>query len=240
VPVMYDIQTLPERPATVGPADVETALLTRYSALVRLAYLILPPSLGRHRRILAAHGVVQRALPSGRCAGVGAASIQRRLERQLAGETDADDFVRRRVVQCAVKQSQGRTPVRLLPQVWGLRLFPDSGAADDLALDQALSSISPEARAAWALVRAEHLPVGVAELQLRAMGLQHPKAAITEAAAIDENAAGPLDAFVFDPCSVRLAPTDLMRRKARGRAVTITVTALLAALILASLVATAG
>ncbi|HET6291997.1 MAG TPA: hypothetical protein VFG33_01445 [Kribbella sp.] len=236
---MYDIQILPERVTTVSPADVESALLTQYSALVRLAYLILPPSLGRHRRILAAHGVVQRALPA---SGVGSASTQRRLERQLAGETDAGDFVRRRVVQGAVKQAHGRTPVRLLPQVWGIRLFPDSGAADDLALDQALSSLSPEARAAWALVRAEHLPVGVAELQLRVMGVQHPKAAIAEAAAIDENPAGgpPLDAFVFDPCSVRLAPTDLMRRKARGRAVTITVTALLAVLILVSLLATAG
>ena len=39
---------------------------------------------------------------------------------------------------------------------------------------------------------------------------------------------------------MRLAPTDLMRRKARGRAVAITVTALLAVGILASLIAGVG
>jgi hypothetical protein len=45
---------------------------------------------------------------------------------------------------------------------------------------------------------------------------------------------------VFDPCAVRLAPTDLMRRKARGRAVAIAVTVLLALILLAALALTAG
>lgn len=231
---MIDIQTLPDR-RTVSPAEVEAALLDGYSAFVRLAYLILPPSLGRHRRILAAHGVVQRSLPD-----------RRRLERQLAGESDASGFLRRRVVQDAIKQADSRTPLRLLPQAWGRRLFPQWGPADDLALRR----LTPDARAAWALVRAERLSVDDAELQLRAMGIQHSQAAINEAALLDEGAGGggaggvggvgARDASVFDPCAMRLAPTELLRRKARGRAVAITVTAALSVAILISLIATAS
>ncbi|WP_020390288.1 hypothetical protein [Kribbella catacumbae] len=221
---MIDIQTLPDR-RTVTPAEVEAALLDGYAAFVRLAYLILPPSLGRHRRVLAAHGVVQHSLPD-----------RRRLERQLAGESDASGFLRRRVVQDAIKQADSRTPLRLLPQAWGRRLFPQSEAVDDLALRR----LTPDARAAWALVRAERLSVDDAEQQLRAMGIQHSQAAINEAALTDEGAGdGSRADSVFDPCAMRLAPTDLMRRKARGRAVAITVTAVLSVAILISLIATA-
>lgn len=212
------------RPArrSVDPAEVEAALLDGYSGFVRLAYLILPSSLGRHRRILAAHGVVQRALP-----------VDQGLERQLTGESDAADFLRRRVVQDAIKQANSRTPLRWLPQVWGLRLFPQSGANEDLAL----SSLSPEARAAWALVCAEQLSLEDAELLLRAIGIQHPQAAVNEA---DSVTSGSLDASVFDPCAMRQAPADLMRRNARGRAVTIAVTAALTAALLIALITTAG
>jgi hypothetical protein len=94
------------------------------------------------------------------------------------------------------------------------------------------------------LVRAENLSVELAELQLRAMGVQHPQGAIIEAALLDESAAGgltaPLDVSVLNPCSMQLTPTDLMRRKARGRAVAIAVTALLAVAILTSLIAGVG
>src|SRR4051812_13899116 len=47
-------------------ADVEraeAAIVEHYPRLVRLAYLVLPPSMGRHHRVLTAHGLVQRALP---------------------------------------------------------------------------------------------------------------------------------------------------------------------------------
>jgi hypothetical protein len=224
-----DIHVLPDR-KTVGPAEVEAALLEGYPSFVRLAYLILPPSLGRHRRILTAHGIVQRALPD-----------RRRLQRQLAGEPDAADFLRRRVLQDAISQASSRTPLRWLPRVWGLRLFPRLGAVDDLALDQALSTLTPQARAAWALVRAEQLSVDEAELQLRAIGIQHPQAAVNEAALLEEVTADePLDVAASDPCAVRLAPTDLMRRRSSGQAVAIAVTAVLAAAILISLLATAG
>ncbi|NED91100.1 hypothetical protein G3I76_64830, partial [Streptomyces sp. SID11233] len=49
-----------ERP---GVPQAEAALVEHYPRLVRLAYLVLPPALGRHRRVLAAHAAVQRALP---------------------------------------------------------------------------------------------------------------------------------------------------------------------------------
>ncbi|WP_132295384.1 hypothetical protein [Kribbella sp. VKM Ac-2568] len=87
------------------------------------------------------------------------------------------------------------------------------------------------------------MSVEQSELRLRAMGVQHPQGAIIEAT-LEKGAAGclsgPLDASVFDPCSVPLAPTDLMRRKARGRAVAIAVTAVLAMAILASLITGVG
>ncbi|WP_432946766.1 hypothetical protein ACQPXM_09095 [Kribbella sp. CA-253562] len=231
---MGRVQTLAERTTVeVGPAEVEAALLENYPALVRLAYLVLPSALGRHRRILAAHGVVQRAMPD-----------RRRLERELIGETSAFVYIRRRVLRDAVRQAHARTPLRMLPQVWGLRLFPRSGAADDLVLDQVMSACTPEARAAWTLVRIEHLDVAEAESELRAAGVERASGAIKEAAELDESAVaevrGPLGAQVFDPCAVRLAPTDLMRRKARGRAVAIAVTLFLALILLAALALTAG
>ncbi|MFD3726089.1 hypothetical protein [Streptomyces sp. NPDC058671] len=48
-----------DRPAR---EDAEAALVENYPRLVRLAYLILPPTLGRHRRVLTAHALVQRTL----------------------------------------------------------------------------------------------------------------------------------------------------------------------------------
>ncbi|GGX57728.1 hypothetical protein [Streptomyces fructofermentans] len=57
------------RPAVGSRTHVLTAeavLVQQYGDLVRLAYLVLPPSLGKHRRVLTAHSLVQRALPSDR------------------------------------------------------------------------------------------------------------------------------------------------------------------------------
>ncbi|MFD7574069.1 hypothetical protein ACFV6U_26705, partial [Streptomyces sp. NPDC059810] len=60
-----------------GRNEAEAALVEHYPRLVRLAHLILPPSLGRHRRVLAAHALVQKSLSSAApvrlaLAGVGA------------------------------------------------------------------------------------------------------------------------------------------------------------------------
>jgi hypothetical protein len=127
--------TLPKRIRMVGPDEVELAFLANYAALVRLAHLILPPTLGRNRRILAAHDVVQHSLPG-----------RELLECQLIGVRDAADFIRRRVAQAAIEQARARTPLRLLPLAWAFRLFAPTDAYDLL-----LAGRPPEARAAWAL-----------------------------------------------------------------------------------------
>ncbi|MDV9177023.1 hypothetical protein R6V09_43715, partial [Streptomyces sp. W16] len=65
-------QDVAKRPAASPTAPVvdveqaEAALVEHYPRLVRLAYLVLPPSLGRNRRVLTAHALTQRALPRGR------------------------------------------------------------------------------------------------------------------------------------------------------------------------------
>jgi hypothetical protein len=114
----------PARVAAISPADAEAALLDNYPELVRIAYAMLPANAGRQRRVIAAHGVVQRALPD-----------HRRLERQLRGVTDAKAFVRDRVRQEAIKQAQARTPWWLLPQAWGLRLLALLEAPADHSFD---------------------------------------------------------------------------------------------------------
>ncbi|MGG8409819.1 hypothetical protein ACM614_26185, partial [Streptomyces sp. 12297] len=61
------------RPAPTAPdpdlVDVEraeAAIVEHYTRLVRIGYLVLPPALGRNRRVLTAHALAQRALPPGR------------------------------------------------------------------------------------------------------------------------------------------------------------------------------
>ncbi|MFD5545078.1 hypothetical protein ACFWIJ_46645, partial [Streptomyces sp. NPDC127079] len=127
-----------------GPAvdveQAEAALVEHYPRLVRLAYLVLPPGPGRGRRVLTAHALVQRALPRGRRPApvVPAQPTGRDTDPGYA-------LVRLEVVRSAL--AAGRPfrltawPTRaqlppLVPQVWGLRLFPRSGGADELALDQ--------------------------------------------------------------------------------------------------------
>ncbi|NEA59586.1 hypothetical protein G3I60_36870, partial [Streptomyces sp. SID13666] len=53
-------------PVEVEVEEAEASIVENYPHLVRLAYLTLPAALGRHRRVLAAHTLVQRALPRGR------------------------------------------------------------------------------------------------------------------------------------------------------------------------------
>ncbi|MDG4865879.1 hypothetical protein P8605_47785, partial [Streptomyces sp. T-3] len=49
--------------------QAEAAIVEHYPRLVRIGYLVLPPSLGRNRRVLTAHSLAQRALPKGRTPG---------------------------------------------------------------------------------------------------------------------------------------------------------------------------
>ncbi|MFC9648292.1 hypothetical protein [Streptomyces sp. NPDC056937] len=251
--------------AVLGVEQAEAALVEHYTRLVRLAYLVLPPSLGRNRRVLTAHALVQRSLPRGRTAARSAIPAQSRAE--AAGETGgAEDpegvrstgtdgrtatgagrdpgyaYVRERVLRQAL--DAGRPLRRLarprlaqlpppLPRVWGLRLFPRSGGADELALDQRLSGLSGPARAAFALRGLELLTDEEVRRLLHAAGAVDTETALAEAADAAEQRIGTADPVEllrspeFDPCSLQARPTDLLRRRQYGRAVLAAAAALL-------------
>ncbi|GAB7033936.1 hypothetical protein AB0G35_21595 [Streptomyces sp. NPDC021749] len=206
--------------------QAEAALVEYYPRLVRLAYLVLPPGRSRSRRVLAAHGVVQRTLPRQR-----SSTRALGLPGQRAGAEAAIDpgyaFVRMRVLRAALAAARSPrrlpAPPPLLPQVWGLRLFPRSGGADELALDQALSALSGPGRAAFVLRDLERLSLPEARRVLEAAGVAEPREAWDEA----ERTALPagsrdrslLESPEFDPCALQARPTDLIRRRQNGRAV---------------------
>ncbi|MER5885185.1 hypothetical protein ABT160_15260 [Streptomyces sp. NPDC001941] len=211
------------------PVDVEraeAALVEHYPRLVRIAYLVLPPSLGRNRRVLTAHALTQRSLPRRRTAA-GSVPAARRSEDPV---DPGYAYVRERVLRQALEAEEplGRTlrarrlPRRsqlppLLPQVWGLRLFPRSGGADELSLDQQLSALSAPARAGYVLRGLEGLADPEACRVLAAAGVEDPAAALAEADGV-ETLYALLDSVEFDPCSLQARPTDLMRRRQHGRA----------------------
>ncbi|WP_043264067.1 hypothetical protein [Streptomyces sp. CT34] len=218
-------RTSPGSPAEAGEAidveQAEAALVEHYPRLARLAYLVLPPGPSRGRRVLAAHAVVQRALP--RRPGPGAAPA---LPAQRGGAAAAVDpgyaLMRLRVLRTALAVGRRRRLPAPLPQVWGLRLFPRSGGADELALDQALSALSAPGRAAFVLRDLERLSAHEARRVLEAAGVADARAALAEA----DGAAVPagsrdralLESVEFDPCALQARPTDLIRRRQHGRA----------------------
>ncbi|MFE1840249.1 hypothetical protein [Streptomyces sviceus] len=205
----------------VDVEQAEAALVEHYPRLARIAYLVLPPGLGRGRRVLTAHALTQRALPRGRTAApvIPAQSAGREGDPGYA-------FVRLQVVRTALEAG---LPLRrmawpkrsqlppLLPQVRGLRLFPRSGGADELALDQRLSAMSGPARAACVLRGLEKLPDGDVRELLTAAGVADVDAALDEATGT-EDAYALLGSPEFDPCSLQARPTDLMRRRQHTKA----------------------
>ncbi|MFF1275976.1 hypothetical protein ACFVZC_21650 [Streptomyces marokkonensis] len=213
----------------VDVEQAEAALVEHYPRLVRLAYLVLPSRAGRSRRVLTAHSLVQRALPRGRtpAAVVPAQSAGRAGDAGYA-------LVRLQVVRTALQAGRplgrGAWPRRsqlppLLPQVWGLKLFPRPGGADELALDQRLSALSGPARAAHALRGLERLPDGDVREVLIAAGVTDVDAALAEADRIPD-AYRLLDSPEFDPCSLQARPTDLLRRRRHLKAALVGGTAL--------------
>ncbi|WP_374223745.1 hypothetical protein [Streptomyces sp. ISL-11] len=239
-------------PRTVPPVDVEqaeAALIEHYPRLVRLGYLVLPPSLGRNRRVLTAHALVQRALPRNR---VGAAELAVPAPRGTDGSPSDPGYayVRQRVLRSALEAGRprgrwqlprpGQLPP-LLPQVWGLRLFPRSGGADELALDQALATLSGPGRAAYVLRALELSADRDVRLVLSAAGVEDPAGALAEADALRAPAgsrdASLLESMEFDPCSLQARPTDLMRRRQHTRAA---IAALAAAVVCGTLLGLPG
>lgn len=220
-----DVAPRPPVPSTEPTVDVgqaEAALVEHYPRLVRLAYLVLPPALGRTRRVLTAHALTQRALPRGR-------SSTAVIPAPATGGDGGPGYtyVRLQVLRTALEAGH---PLRfrpwpkrsqlppLLPQVWGLRLFPRSGGADELALDQRLSALSGPARAAYVLRGLEKLTDADARGVLDAAGVEDPQTALREAGDIPSREAALLDSPEFDPCSLQARPTDLMRRRQHVKA----------------------
>ncbi|MFF6998600.1 hypothetical protein ACFY93_27055 [Streptomyces sp. NPDC008313] len=216
----------PDSPPTASLEQAEAALVEHYPRLVRLAYLVLPPSLGRNRRVLTAHALTQRALPRGRTPSGDAPAVP---AQQTAGGRATDPgyaYVRLRVLRTALEAGlplrraawpkRSQLPV-LLPRVWGLRLFPRSGGADELALDQRLSALSGPARAACVLRGLEKLSDADVRAALEAAGVRDAAAALAEAAGVPVRG-DLLSSPEFDPCSLHARPTDLMRRRQHTRA----------------------
>ncbi|MFK8846263.1 hypothetical protein [Streptomyces sp. Ac-502] len=219
--------------AFVGVDQAEAALVEHYPRLTRLAYLVLPPTLGRNRRVLTAHSVVQRALPrKGVPAQPHALPSQRRPGRPVTDPGYA--LVRLRVLRASLVAEHPRVrlpfvrrevPVPpmspLLPQVWGLRLFPRSGGMDELTLHRALSALPAAARAAYVLRALEGLGDTDVRAVLEAAGAEDVRGALAAASGAAPAAGGRdralLESAEFDPCSLQARPTDLLRRRRHAR-----------------------
>lgn len=231
-----------------GVQQAEAALVEHYPRLVRLAYVVLPPSLGRHRRVLAAHAAVQRALPAaGGTTDTPRVPAQSRrsgaAEREAAGTQTAKGpssaaytWMRLRVLRTALAYERrprwwpGRLPAPAalrptVPVVWGLRLFPRAGGVDELALDRALSTVAGAVRAAFALQLLEGLDESAARTLLAEADVADPAGAVRRAARLGRpdraGAAALLRSGEFDPCTVQTRPSDLLRRRHRVRAVAV-------------------
>ncbi|MFF4419570.1 hypothetical protein ACFY04_02035 [Streptomyces sp. NPDC001549] len=222
-----DTATRPMPPVPPDVEQAEAAIVEHYPRLVRLAYLALPPALGRNRRVLTAHSLVQRALPRGRRdSAAAAAAVRGGVPGQRDGAEDSGyAYVRLRVLRAALEAGIPLTfralPRRaqlppVLPQVWGLRLFPRSGGAEELALDQWLATLDGAGRAACVLRALERLSEPEVLRVLDEAGVPDPAAAVAESGdpANDALFASP----EFDPCVLQARPTDLLRRRRLGRA----------------------
>ncbi|MFE9725111.1 hypothetical protein ACFYQ5_16315 [Streptomyces sp. NPDC005794] len=198
---------------------VEAVPAEHYARLARIAYLVLAPSLGRNRRVLSAHWLAQRALAGGQGADPGCAYANVRL-RVLRSALDAGlplvRFARPRRAQLPP----------LVPQVWGLRLFPHSHGAEGLALEQALAGVSGACRAAHVLRGLEGLDDAEVCRVLDAAGVADSRAALLEADALTAPHSL-LASPEFDPCSLQVRPADPVRRRRRGRSLLAAVGALL-------------
>lgn len=201
-------------PSARGAVErAEVVLVEQYPRLVRLAYLTLPTSLGRHTRVLLAHRAVQQALPR---AGGG---------RDPGAPGGTLEELRVRVVRAALAPAGAARglPARTgwfpaPPFVWGLRLWPPAGGIDEAA--ELLGAAPGPVRAAFVLHRLDGLAEEDVTRLLGAAGAAGPEEAVREARAVAPGA--PLPAALlnpgFDASVVSARPTDLLRRRRRVRA----------------------
>ncbi|MFC9482906.1 hypothetical protein [Streptomyces griseus] len=250
MPIHQPQQLTGVRPDRTGVQQAEAALVEHYPRLVRLAYVVLPPALGRHRRVLAAHALVQRALPpaGSRVRGPRVPAQSRRPDAPAGAEPApgagrdrgpsgaAYAWMRLRVLRAALAHERrprwwpGRLPAPAalrptVPVVWGLRLFPRAGGVDELTLDRALSAVPGPVRAAFALELLEGLDERAARALLAEAEVVDPADALRRAARLGRpdraGAQAMLRSGEFDPCTVQTRPSDLLRRRHRVRAVAV-------------------
>ncbi|MFF3425551.1 hypothetical protein [Streptomyces sp. NPDC002602] len=224
-----------QRFGTTAVEQAEAAIVEQYPRLVRLAYVTLPGTSGRHARVLLAHKVVQRALPHTGGGGTGADGP--------GGPGAPLEDVRVRVLRASLARA-GRTRAALArlswppapPFVWGLRLWPPAGGIDETA--RLLAGASAPVRAAFVLHRLDGLPEESVVRLLRAAGAGDAADAVRKAVAVPVEDVGDADTAdpdggpragealpgalrnpEFDASVVSARPTDLLRRRRRVRAV---------------------
>ncbi|MCS0636269.1 hypothetical protein NX801_11475 [Streptomyces sp. LP05-1] len=209
-------------PSPVDLGRAEAALVEHYPRLVRIAYLVLPPSLERGRRVLTAHALVQRSLPRRKDAAAGVPGARRAEDAGDPGYAFLRAQVLRQALEAGGPRGRLGLPRRaqlppLLPRVWGLRLAPRAGGTDEMALDQRLGGLSGAARAVVVLRGLERQGDPEVLRVLAAAGVAQPKRALAEANRVAVPH-GLLESAEFDPCSLRARPTDLRRRRQHTRA----------------------
>ncbi|MGW7342884.1 hypothetical protein [Streptomyces sp. NPDC054854] len=208
-----------QRFGSTAVEQAEAVLVEHYPHLVRLAYVTLPDSLGRHTRVLLAHRVVQRALPrAGGGPDPGGAGGPDSPGGPLGG-------VRVRVLRAALAPT-GRAHALLVrvgwppapPFVWGLRFWPPAGGIDEAA--RLLGGAPAPVRAAFVLHRLDGLPEEAVVRLLGAAGATDAADGVREALAVpvDEALLRTLRTPEFDSSVVSTRPTDLLRRRRRVRA----------------------
>ncbi|XQE78301.1 hypothetical protein ACN24L_05005 [Streptomyces microflavus] len=222
----------------LGVQQAEAALVEHYPRLVRLAYVVLPPSLGRHRRVLAAHGTVQRALPGARTAPDRMrVPAQSRRSSEAAQEAQGPAnapyaWMRLRVVRTALAHERRPRWWRTAPSACraasdaagglGAAALPRAGGVDELALDRALSTVPGAVRAAFALQMLEGLSESGVRALLAEAGRPIRRGGPPGGPAGEAGPGGAqvlLQSGEFDPCTVQTRPSDLLRRRHRVRAV---------------------
>ncbi|MDD9379919.1 hypothetical protein M8Z33_25320 [Streptomyces sp. ZAF1911] len=171
-----------QRFGSTAVEQAEAVLVEHYPQLVRLAYVTLPVTLGRHTRVLLAHKAVQRALPRG---GLGSAQAAPAGPDGPGGPLAQ---VRVRVLRASLAPSGrarlaaaglGWPPVP--PFVWGLRLWPPAGGIDEPA--RVLGAAPGPVRAAFVLHGMDGLPEEAVARLLGAAGVADPADAVREALA---------------------------------------------------------
>ncbi|MER5732559.1 hypothetical protein ABT084_30235, partial [Streptomyces sp. NPDC002138] len=201
-----------QRFGSTAVEQAEAVLVEQYPHLVRLAYVTLPDTLGRHARVLLAHRAVQRALPRARPAGPG----------DPGGPGGPLGEVRARLLRAALAPGRragaglarfGWPPAP--PFVWGLRLWPPAGGIDETA--RLLGGAPAAVRAAVVLHRLDGLAEEEVVRVLAAAGAADPAGSVREALALPVGETL-LRSAEFDACVVNIRPTDLLRRRRRVRA----------------------